>query len=120
MAETHGAYILCSNCKCKYHNANGNIEVDFGYTRLGERYKTCVKCRTRRKQWSQTDKGKEYEERHTEYKHQYWKEHKDEFMEKRSEKIKCQYCGEFVRKQHISRHVKSYCKNHNNNSTESG
>ena len=31
MAETHGAYILCSNCKCKYHNDNGNIEVDFGY-----------------------------------------------------------------------------------------
>ena len=38
-------YITCSKCKCKYINDEEHIKNDFGYTRLEERYKTCVKCR---------------------------------------------------------------------------
>ena len=38
-------YIKCSRCKCKYINDNEHIKHDFGYNRLEERYKTCVKCR---------------------------------------------------------------------------
>ena len=38
-------YIRCSVCKCKYINDDSHIKDDFGYNRLGERYKTCVKCR---------------------------------------------------------------------------
>ena len=42
-------YINCSNCKRKYINDEEHIKRDFGYSRLEERYKTCVKCRARNK-----------------------------------------------------------------------
>ena len=47
MAEQNedNKYIKCSKCRCKYHNNDNNIKEYFGYTRLNERYKTCVKCR---------------------------------------------------------------------------
>ena len=47
MAEHSGEdkYIKCSKCKCKYINDDEHIKADFGYNRLNERYKTCVKCR---------------------------------------------------------------------------
>ena len=50
MAEVRGQtnYTHCSQCKCKYHNRYDDLKDDFGYSRLGERYKTCVKCRERR------------------------------------------------------------------------
>ena len=38
-------HIKCSRCNCKYMNDNEHIKHDFGYNRLEERYKTCVKCR---------------------------------------------------------------------------
>ena len=49
MAEQSGEdkYIKCSKCKCKYINDDEHIKADFGYNRLNERYKTCVKCRTK-------------------------------------------------------------------------
>jgi hypothetical protein len=59
-------YIKCSNCKCKYHNKDENIEEDFGYSRLGERFKCCVKCREKRRKYNEkyreSDKYKEYYE----------------------------------------------------------
>ena len=42
-------YIKCSNCKCKYHNNEEYIKIDFGFNRLGERYKCCVKCKEKAK-----------------------------------------------------------------------
>ena len=42
-------YIKCKCCKCKYINDEEHISKDFGYTRLEERYKTCVKCRASKK-----------------------------------------------------------------------
>ena len=39
-------HIKCSSCKCKYHNNDESIKDNFGFKRLGERYKCCVKCRT--------------------------------------------------------------------------
>ena len=49
MAEQHGEdkYIKCSKCKCKYINDDKHIDNDFGFNRLNQRYKTCVKCRTK-------------------------------------------------------------------------
>ena len=49
MAEQSGddKYIKCSHCKCKYINNDEHIKSDFGFNRLNERYKTCVKCRTK-------------------------------------------------------------------------
>ena len=52
MAEGCGnnKYIICSKCKCKYSNNGFNILKDFGYNRLGEQFKTCKKCRLKKKQ----------------------------------------------------------------------
>ena len=38
-------YIICARCKCKYINDEAHIKTDFEYNRLGEPFKTCVKCR---------------------------------------------------------------------------
>ena len=38
-------YINCSRCRCKYINDDEHIDQDFGYSRLGERFKNCTKCR---------------------------------------------------------------------------
>ena len=52
-------YIKCSKCWCKYINDDEHIKQDFGYNRLEERFKTCVKCReTRKKEVS--ERMKEY------------------------------------------------------------
>ena len=47
MTEQQGSdkYIKCSACKCKYINDDEHIKADFGYSRLNQRYKTCVTCR---------------------------------------------------------------------------
>jgi hypothetical protein len=41
-------YIVCSKCHCKYINDDENIKRYFGYKRIGDRYRTCIKCRTRK------------------------------------------------------------------------
>jgi DNA polymerase III epsilon subunit-like protein len=42
-------YIKCSKCRCKYINDDDHIKNDFGYNRLEQRFKTCVKCRNKKK-----------------------------------------------------------------------
>ena len=37
-------YIKCSKCKMKYINDKEHIKSDFGYNRLGEQFKCCIKC----------------------------------------------------------------------------
>jgi len=49
-------YIKCARCRCKYINGDEHIKNDFGYNRLNERFKTCNKCRTGRKEKSTCDK----------------------------------------------------------------
>ena len=51
MAEENknDTHIRCSKCKSKYVNGEEHISKDFGYTRLEEIYKTCVRCRDRGK-----------------------------------------------------------------------
>ena len=44
-ANEDNKYIKCTNCKCKYINDAENIKKEFGFNRLNEKYKTCVKCR---------------------------------------------------------------------------
>ena len=61
-------YIKCSKCRCKYINDEEHIKADLGYTRLQERYKTCVKCRTNR-----SDNYEKYKEHANEYSKQYKK-----------------------------------------------
>ena len=45
--DSKDKYIKCSKCKFKYINDDNHIKADFGYNRLNERFKTCVKCRTK-------------------------------------------------------------------------
>ena len=73
MEEEKNKYINCSKCKLKYHNNEDNIKDDFGYNRLGERFKCCVKCRNRAKKY--TDKNRE---KVNEYSRNYREEHKEE------------------------------------------
>ena len=47
-------YIKRKGCTCKYMNDEEHIKQDFGYNRLGEQLKSCVKCR---------DKNKKYKEK---------------------------------------------------------
>ena len=58
MTEQYGKdkYLKCSSCKCKYLNEEEHIKTDFGYNRLNERFKCCVKCRNRNMN-TQTVKG---------------------------------------------------------------
>ena len=49
-------FIKCVKCHCKYFNDDEHIKTDFGFTRLGQRYKSCVKCRERGKQSYQKTK----------------------------------------------------------------
>ena len=63
MTEENNKYIVCSDCKCKHINDEEHISRDFGYKRLEERYKTCVKCRSGKKV-----KNKTYYEKHPEKK----------------------------------------------------
>ena len=37
--------IKCKCCKCKCINDDEHIKQDFGYNRLVDKFKTCVKCR---------------------------------------------------------------------------
>ena len=103
-------YIKCSKCRCKYHNNDDNIKSDFGYTRLGERYKTCIKCRKTR--LDNYDKYKEYA---NEYGQQYYKDHREQVLayhRARSKlRIDCDVCGKNGSYEHLNRHKKSHlCK----------
>ena len=74
--DSKDKYIKCSRCKCKYINDDNHNKTDFGYNRLNERYKTCVTCRERHKQYNHT-----YREIHNEDIKEYRKEHKEERAE---------------------------------------
>ena len=41
-------YIKCSQCRCNYLNEETHIKANFGYNRLNEQFKTCVKCKANR------------------------------------------------------------------------
>ena len=47
--DNDNKYIKCSRCNIKYHNDDAHIKNDFGYNRLNEQFKTCLKCRNSRK-----------------------------------------------------------------------
>ena len=113
MAEEskHDKYIICSKCKSKYINDEEHISNDFGYTRLEERYKTCVKCREKK-----IKPSKAYYEKHKDKIKEYREEHKDEIKEYSRNynqlKVTCECCGKEVHKMHLARHRKTNkCKN---------
>jgi len=47
-------YVKCAVCKCKYLNEN-SINENFGFNRLNQKYKSCVKCRERSKKQTEEE-----------------------------------------------------------------
>ena len=100
-------YIICSGCTCKYINDEEHISNDFGYTRLEERYKTCVRCRVRGKV-----NGKTYYNKHIEEEKERSKTYRENNIDRLREydrarsKVKtvCEICGKEVGKTYLSKH----------------
>ena len=120
-------YIRCSKCGSKYINDEEHISTDFGYTRLDERYKKCVKCRARGK-----ISRKKYYDSHREELKEYSKKYREEHQEEKRtydilrclEKVVCPNCNCEVGKQEFARHqrtqkCKSYVKPIENETTPS-
>ena len=76
--------IKCSNCRCKFINDDEHIKSDFGYNRLGERFKCCLKCREKKR-----EQTKSYAETHKEHIQEYNKlyraERRDCYLQKNKE-----------------------------------
>ena len=51
-------YIQCSKCGCKYINDDEHIKQDFGDNRLEKRFKTCVKCKGKNREYKKVYKEK--------------------------------------------------------------
>ena len=111
-------YIICSKCRSKYINDEEHINKDFGYTRLEERYKTCVRCRARNK-----INGKTYYEAHKEEQQEVKKEHSKQYRETNADKVKekdrardqikayCPHCNSEIGARKLNRHLQSQkCK----------
>ena len=116
MAEEskHDNYIICSKCKCKYINDEEHISNDFGYTRLEERYKTCVRCRKRNKVNRKT-----YYDKHIEEIKERSKKHREEHLEERRAhdiiRITCEYCGGEIAQTNLARNqTTNKCKKQTN------
>ena len=48
-------FVKCSKCKSKYINDEEHVKTDFGYNRLGVKYKSCAKCRDKSKTYYETN-----------------------------------------------------------------
>ena len=124
MTETDSKeqYIKCTRCKCKYINDDEHIKIDFGFTRLGERLKTCNICRTKRLQYNK-DYYNQNKDKILEHMVKYNQEHKEEIKQQNKEyrernidrlreydkargKIKavCDKCGKEVGKTYLPKH----------------
>ena len=86
--------IICNRCKHKYDIHDDEIQIYFGYNKLNERFKCCVKCRTQCKlqstQYYQNnmDKIKEYQKEYGKFYYQNNKEqikqYKEEYRQKKN------------------------------------
>ena len=102
--------IICSGCKSKYIKDEEHISKQFGYTRLEERYKTCVKCKA-----INNIKCKTCQENHKEEIKQYSKKYREEHKEERQLydkkiyeiKIKCPNCNSEVCNSKLIRHQRT-------------
>ena len=90
--------IKCSRCNHKYDINDDEIYIYFGYNKLNERFKCCVKCRTQcklqHKQYYQNniDKIKEYRKEYNKFYYQNNKEqikqHKEEYRKRKNKEKK--------------------------------
>ena len=105
-------YIKCSKCRCKYINEEEHIKTDFGYTRLGERFKTCITCRNKRQTVAKVyceknkDKIKDYQKCYRGKNKDTLKEYSKENTDKQSYET-CKFCGFQVLTFSMNKHRKS-------------
>ena len=71
-------YIKCVRCNMKLINDDEHIKTDFGYNRLNERYRQCVKCRSNKAEYREAHR----EELRNKQK-EYYYEHKEELNKKK-------------------------------------
>ncbi len=107
-------YIQCSTCQCKHINDNDHIKKGLGYNRLEERYKTCIKCRERRKVYDELHHESIYRKRQT-----YNMNNRDKINEFNYEKIECESCGDKVCRNAMRRHEREKCCNRSSGSASS-
>ena len=95
-------YIKCSRCHMKFINDDEHIKNDFGYNRLNERYKQCVRCRTKRT---------EYRNNNIEHARKmdkiYYENNKEQKLAYNAEIIECDVCGKHVRRESMKQHKMS-------------
>ena len=95
MADSNNIkYIKCSCCKCRFINDDEHIKDDFGYNRLNERYKTCVKCRDRHYAYANSQHGVEVRTAYYESKGKHYN----------FEKLTCNTCGAIVCRNSMRKH----------------
>ena len=92
-------YIQCSRCNGKYINDYDHIKKDFGYNRLEERYKTCIKCRERHKVYDELHHESIFRKRQT-----YNMINRDKINAYNYAKIECKSCGHQVCRNAMRRH----------------
>ena len=106
-------YIKCSRCRMKYHNNDDSIKQHFGYNRLDERFKICMKCR----QYKLDNREKILQQGRERWK-EYYEENKSEILEKDQkyienhkdylqQSIACDSCGANVCRSGLARHKKT-------------
>jgi hypothetical protein len=108
-------YISCSRYKMKYHNNGESIKAHFGFTRLGERLKTCTKYRAKRHAKQQEPHRKKYNKRYyeecKEHNNAISKEWRDKNKGYLAEQLECELCGSFVSRDNMQRHARTLrCK----------
>ena len=121
-------YIICSKCRSKYINDEEHINKDFGYTRLEERYKTCVRCRARNKINCKTysekhpeksEKAKEHYEANKDYLKEQNKQYRENNADRLKEydrarnqiKVNCPNCNCEIVKRKLNSHLQTQtCK----------
>ena len=123
--DKNDKYTICSKCISKYINDEEPINKDFGYTRLEEIYKTCVRCRARGKISCKTysekhpEKSKDNYEAHKEEAKEHNKQYRDKNADRLKEydrarnqiKVDCPHCNGEIVKRKLNSHLRSQkCK----------
>ena len=94
----------------KFINDDEHIKIDFGYNRLNERYKQCVKCRSKKAEYREAHRD-ELREKQKEY----YEANKEKLINKtmdynkvyHNEKVDCNVCGTIITRKTMFKHKDS-------------
>ena len=80
-------YVYCGSCRVKYHNNEDSIKENFGYNRLNERFRSCIKCRKSRRG--------------------YYDNNREEVLALRKLWVDCEVCGSKVCRDGLPKHQRT-------------